>query len=1029
MHQTPVPVRNREAGVAMISAILILALISALLVGFVSMVNTDQAAHGINRDQTQAYAAAHAGVEKLTADLGLLFQANFAPTGAQVQALAADARKPPIDGITYESPDGGTGYRIGFVDNVPVGGDGMPDTENPNGSVISSGPYQGLTGLITPYNVEVTARTDGGAEVRMRREMQTVAIPVFQFGIFSENDLSFFAGPDFAFGGRVHTNQHLYLKQDNDRTLTLQDRVTAVGEVIRTHLANGVTGSHNGTVRMARASGCPAAPTAANANCRNLAATEGSKVTDLASANNEPAWTGLSMGTYNGWIRNGRTGARLLQLPLVSNGARTVDLIRRPPAGEVATSDVGRQRFYNMATLRIVMSDTRAELTSLPGIVVTPNVSPLPLQGNFTVTAAERAANANILNAGAYPFSASPAMGGAAEVTAALNNGYRTTAGTSAIGGFIVINRQDRNGNWTDVTKEVMNYGFSGRRISDGSAVVNHNWIPNYANDCVNPHRNAIIRLQRVRDTMPGAAPSCGVAQQAPGAIASDFWPNVLYDPREGALRDDNAGRPVAPINAPTYGYDRLYWAGVMHYAELDVNNLRRWLRGDIGGSNSAACINGAGPATCPMDVTGFVVYFSDRRTNKGTGPNGVVSNVPTVTAVVGGVEVTYGDDTETGELGFEDVINTNGFSTPNGVLDHAYVDAAGNNRTSEDLNWEPPSVLAANAPGRGTLEVYGGTARLLPDAGAGAPPFAANQMLRVPDAVAPAGQLTPQGIANGAYVGGNYRLVGNAAGGFGVPIDRATARVNRAFFFRRALKLVNGGRGELPANGPQGLTVAAENPVYIEGNYNACTNQIDQLTNAGSGVPRQNLANNTFERACDDGGVGFGAHVSAAVIADAVTLLSNQWNDISSFINPHRVGIAVTAPLNADDNDTRQAATTWFRLGIISGKGLNFPRANVDPQGYDHQDFGTDGGAHNFLRYIETWGNETLNYRGSILSFYTARQAVGTFKCCDVVYGAPTRGYNFDSEFLNPSLLPPRTPMFRDLNTLTFRQVLRPTQ
>ena len=56
-------------------------------------------------------------------------------------------------------------------------------------------------------------------------------------------------------------------------------------------------------------------------------------------------------------------------------------------------------------------------------------------------------------------------------------------------------------------------------------------------------------------------------------------------------------------------------------------------------------------------------------------------------------------------------------------------------------------------------------------------------------------------------------------------------------------------------------------------------------------------------------------------------------------------------------------------------------------------------------------------------------RQAVGIYKCCDVVYGPPSRGYVFDEEFLTPSLLPPRTPMFRDINTLSFRQVLRPTQ
>jgi len=53
----------------------------------------------------------------------------------------------------------------------------------------------------------------------------------------------------------------------------------------------------------------------------------------------------------------------------------------------------------------------------------------------------------------------------------------------------------------------------------------------------------------------------------------------------------------------------------------------------------------------------------------------------------------------------------------------------------------------------------------------------------------------------------------------------------------------------------------------------------------------------------------------------------------------------------------------------------------------------------------------------------------VGLYKCCDNVYSPPSRGYNFDTDFLTPSLLPPRTPMFRDLNTLTFRQILRPTQ
>ena len=123
--------------------------------------------------------------------------------------------------------------------------------------------------------------------------------------------------------------------------------------------------------------------------------------------------------------------------------------------------------------------------------------------------------------------------------------------------------------------------------------------------------------------------------------------------------------------------------------------------------------------------------------------------------------------------------------------------------------------------------------------------------------------------------------------------------------------------------------------------------------------------------------------HVPAAIIADAVTLLSNNWNDIRSFRIPPN-------PAN------RPATTTGYRVAIVGGKSLPFPR----PTGWaSAQDFGTDGGAHNFLRLLEGWDNgSTLNYRGSIVSFFTSRQAVGSYKCCTNVYAAPTRGFNFDT-------------------------------
>src|SRR5262249_23075023 len=115
-------------------------------------------------------------------------------------------------------------------------------------------------------------------------------------------------------------------------------------------------------------------------------------------------------------------------------------------------------------------------------------------------------------------------------------------------------------------------------------------------------------------------------------------------------------------------------------------------------------------------------------------------------------------------------------------------------------------------------------------------------------------GQLGTAGAshANGATIRTNIDI--EAVNVWGVnlmPVMRAAK--NRQYYFRRALRLVNGGNTAstnfLPA---PGFTVASENPVYIQGNYNAYP-----------------------------GSTGFdGPHSFSAVIADAATFLSSAWSD-----------------------------------------------------------------------------------------------------------------------------------------------------
>ena len=113
---------------------------------------------------------------------------------------------------------------------------------------------------------------------------------------------------------------------------------------------------------------------------------------------------------------------------------------------------------------------------------------------------------------------------------------------------------------------------------------------------------------------------------------------------------------------------------------------------------------------------------------------------------------------------------------------------------------------------------------------------------------------------------------------------------------------------------------------------------------------------------------------------------------------------------------------TSYYRVAVAGGKNINWPKP-----AWGNDDYGLDGGTHNFLRYLEQWWYGTFNYRGSLVSLYYSEYASGIYKCCNTVYKPPTRAYAFDTDFLELAKLPPGTPRFRDVVNLGFRQILTP--
>ena len=64
---------------------------------------------------------------------------------------------------------------------------------------------------VIPVTLSVRAEGAGGEVAEMTREVEISRIPVFQFGVFSDGDLSYFPSADFPFQGhfRHFPRRHL----------------------------------------------------------------------------------------------------------------------------------------------------------------------------------------------------------------------------------------------------------------------------------------------------------------------------------------------------------------------------------------------------------------------------------------------------------------------------------------------------------------------------------------------------------------------------------------------------------------------------------------------------------------------------------------------------------------------------------------------------------------------------------------------------------------------------------------------------
>lgn len=144
----------------------------------------------------------------------------------------------------------------------------------------------------------------------------------------------------------------------------------------------------------------------------------------------------------------------------------------------------------------------------------------------------------------------------------------------------------------------------------------------------------------------------------------------------------------------------------------------------------------------------------------------------------------------------------------------------------------------------------------------------------------------------------------------------------------------------------PAKLTVVSEDPIYLQGDFNK---------NAKKG---------------------------AAVIGDAINLLSNSWTGSKT----HNNGLPA-------------ASNTVYNAAMMSG--------NQDSS------VGTyNGGLENLPRFHENWNNKICTIAGSLVNTWNSEHATGAWVYGGNRYTAPRRDWTYDTAFNDVANLPPYTPM-----------------
>ncbi|GEM_PF-1182335 len=158
--------------------------------------------------------------------------------------------------------------------------------------------------------------------------------------------------------------------------------------------------------------------------------------------------------------------------------------------------------------------------------------------------------------------------------------------------------------------------------------------------------------------------------------------------------------------------------------------------------------------------------------------------------------------------------------------------------------------------------------------------------------------------------------------------------------------------RATVDEDAPVGLTISTNGALYVQGTYNAP----DGLT----------WDEDTFASS------GEGVEVPAALVADAIMLLSDEWDNKNSGLT---------------NKSKRTPTDTVYSTALVMG---NVPSTSSGSY---------SGGLENFPRFLEFWGGKTASYRGSLIRLFRSEAFNAKWRGGNV-YSPPKRNWAFHTGF-----------------------------